>query len=64
MGLLSGLFVLGLLKIGEGVRDVWRTFEGPGMCDKVWQREGESKLAKNSVTYFMDGPICEVLLDV
>ena len=29
---------------------------GPGMCDKVWQREGWSKLAKNSVTYFMDGP--------
>jgi len=26
------------------------------MCDKVWQGEGESKLAKNSVTYFMDGP--------
>ena len=28
---------------------------GPGMCDKVWQGRG-SKLAKNSVTYFMDGP--------
>jgi len=22
------------------VRDVWPTFGGPGMCDKVWQREG------------------------
>ena len=30
---------------------------GPGMCDKVWQGEGWSKLAKNSVTYFMDGPL-------
>ena len=28
---------------------------GPGMCDKVWQGRG-SKLAKNSVPYFMDGP--------
>jgi len=28
---------------------------GPGMCDEVWQGEGV-KLAKNSVTYFMDGP--------
>jgi len=27
--LLSGIFVLGLLKIG-----------GPGMCDKVWEGEG------------------------
>ena len=25
----------------RGVRDVRRTFRGgPGMCDKVWQREG------------------------
>jgi len=40
----------------KGVRDVWRTFGGgPGLCDKVWQGRG-SKLAKNSVTYFMDGP--------
>jgi len=35
---------------------------GPGMCDKVWQGGGRgSKLAKNSVTYFMDGPIHVVL---
>src|SRR6218665_2259909 len=27
------------------------------MCDKVRQGEGGSKLAKNSVTYFMDGPL-------
>jgi len=52
MGLLSGFFVLGLLKIG-GFRDVWRTFGGPR---DVWQSvTGGSKLAKNSVTYFMDG---------
>ena len=44
-GLLSGFFVLGLLKIG-GIRDVWRIFVGgPGICDKVWQGEG-AKLAK------------------
>src|SRR6218665_3620444 len=31
---------------------------GPEMCDKVCQRGGRgSKLAKNSVTYFMDSPI-------
>jgi len=24
----------------QGVRDVWRTFGGPGMCDKVWQGRG------------------------
>jgi len=29
----------------------------PGMCDKVWQGGWGSKLAKNSVTHFMDGPI-------
>ena len=40
----------------RGVRDVWRTFRGgPRMCDKVWR--GGSKLAKNSMTYFMDGPL-------
>ena len=32
---------------------------GPGMCGKVLQGEG-SKLAKNSVTYFMDGPKSEI----
>ena len=52
-GLCPG-FLLGLLKMG-GPRCV-TYFWGPGMCDKVWQRGGGSKLAKNSVTYFMDGP--------
>ena len=54
-GLLSGIFVLGLLKI-------WR---GSKMCDVLWGSRdvwqsvtggGRLKLAKNSVTYFMDGP--------
>ena len=35
---------------------------GPGMCDKVWQSGGGSKLAKNSVTYFMDGPNSDILV--
>ena len=35
---------------------------GPGMCDKVWQVGGGSKLAKNSVTDFMDGPLIECKL--
>ena len=35
---------------------------GPGMCDKVWQVDGGSKLAKNSVTYFMDGPNNETII--
>src|SRR6218665_744979 len=55
MGLLSGFFVLGLLKIGGsemcdvllgGSRDV---------CQSVTGAVG-SKLAKNSMKYFMDGP--------
>ena len=33
------------------------------MCDKVWQREG-SKLSKNSVMYFMDGPFSIVSLSI
>ena len=54
-GLFSGFFVLGLLKIG-----------GSEMCDVLWgvpgcvtkcDRGRGSKLAKNSVTYFMDGPL-------
>jgi len=33
------------------------------MCDKVWQRW--SKLVKNSVTYFMEGPLaCNVVLNL
>ena len=41
-----------------GPRCVTYFFGGPKMCDKVRQREKEgSKLAKNSMTYFMDGPL-------
>ena len=53
-GLLSGFFVLGLLKIGGGsemCEYFWGVPGGVTKCDRV---EGESKLAKNSVTYFMD----------
>ena len=32
-------------------------FGGPGMCGKVWQGVEGRKLAKNSMTYFMDGPL-------
>src|SRR6218665_590944 len=53
-GLLSGFFVLGLLKIG------W----GSEMCDVllgvlgcVTKCDREVKISKNSVTYFMDGPL-------
>jgi len=44
-----------LLKIG-GPRCVTYFRWGPEMCDKVWQGGGASKLVRNSVTYFMDGP--------
>src|SRR6218665_182690 len=53
-GVVSEFFVLGLLKFGGSeVCDV--LLGGHGMCDKVGQ--GVSKLAKNSVTSFMDGPL-------
>src|SRR6218665_403645 len=55
-GLLSAIFVLDLLKIG-GTEMCELISGGPGMCDEVWQGEGAKKLAKNSVTYFMDGPL-------
>jgi len=43
---------------GEGCSEIDVLYGRVGfeMCDKGWQREGVSKLAKNSVTYFMDGP--------
>ena len=59
-GILSGFFVLGLLNIG-----------GPEMCDVLLgvpgcltkcDRGRGSKLAKNSLTYFMDGPSLSKLL--
>src|SRR6218665_1676340 len=48
-GLLSGFYVLGLLQSGGGASCV--TYLGVPGCVT-----GESELAKNSVTYFMDGP--------
>src|SRR6218665_17736 len=43
-------------KNGEGSEMCDVLLGGPRMCDKVCQGGG-SKLAKNSVTYFMDGPL-------
>src|SRR6218665_277752 len=55
-GLLSGFFVLGLLIIG-GVPRCVTYFRGRGMPGCVTKcNRGGKKLAKNSVTYFMDGP--------
>src|SRR6218665_1049630 len=54
-GLLSGFFCTRPTKNrGSEMCDV--LLGGPGMCDKVRQGRG-SKVAKNSVTYFMDGPL-------
>src|SRR6218665_3006931 len=55
-GLLSGIFVLGLLKSG-GPRCVTYFRGGVPGCVTKCDRGGGEKLAKNSVTYFMDGPI-------
>ena len=53
-GLSSGIFVLGLLKIG--VSEMCEVLLWVPGCVTRCDRGGESKLAKNSVTYFMDGP--------
>src|SRR6218665_3680360 len=60
-GLFSGFFVLGVLKVGGSeICDV--LFWGVPACVTKCDRGGRSKLAKNSVTYFMDGPLdCEQL---
>src|SRR6218665_1318574 len=47
-------FVLDLLKMG-GPRCVTYFRGGPGCVTKCDRKEG-SKLTKNSMTYFMDGP--------
>src|SRR6218665_2908536 len=57
-GLLSGIFVLGLLKIGGG-SEMCDVLLGVPRC--VTKCDRGSKLAKNSVTYFMDGPLCSSL---
>src|SRR6218665_1111497 len=57
MGLLSGFFVLDLLKVGGCPRCV-TYFRGVSGCVTKCDREERcAKLAKNSVTYFMDGPL-------
>jgi len=54
-GLLSGFFVLNLLKIRRESEMCDVLLEGVPGCVTKCDRGG-SKLAKNSVTYFMDGP--------
>jgi len=54
-GLLPGFFVLGLLKIG-GSEMCGVLLGVPGCVTKCGRGRG-TKLAKNSVTYFMDGPL-------
>src|SRR6218665_1392188 len=49
------VFVLGLLKIGGSEMCDVLFWEVPGCVTKCDRGRG-SKLAKNSVTYFMDGP--------
>jgi len=44
-----------LLKIG-GFRDVWHTLGVPG-CVTMCDRGGGQNFSKNSMTYFMDGPM-------
>src|SRR6218665_3739555 len=53
-GLLSGFFVLGILKVG-GSKMCVVLLGVPGCVTKCDRRRG-SKLARNSVTYFMGGP--------
>src|SRR6218665_2703016 len=54
---LSGIFVLGLLKVGGS--EMCDVLSGgvPGCVTKCDRGEGGSKLAKNSIMYFMDGPL-------
>src|SRR6218665_16574 len=57
-GLLSGFFVVGLLKIGGG-SEMCDLLLGVQGCVTTCDRRTEGgglKFAKNSMTYFMDGP--------
>src|SRR6218665_2734807 len=55
--LLYWFFVLGLLKIGGSPKYVTYFWEGVPECVRRCDRgRVGSKLANNSVTYFMDGP--------
>src|SRR6218665_1833877 len=53
---LHGYFVLGLLKIGGG-SEMCDVLSGVPGCVTKCERGRGGKLAKNCVTYFMDGPI-------
>src|SRR6218665_2742160 len=55
-GLLAGIVVLGLLKIGGGSEMCDVLLGGVPGCVTKCDRGRGSKLAKNSVTCFMDGP--------
>src|SRR6218665_2633782 len=59
------VFVLGLLKIRGGESEMCGVLLGdvPG-CVTKWDRGGGSKLAKYSVTYFMDGLFSIVSLSI
>src|SRR6218665_1380790 len=56
-GFCLGFFVLGLLKSGGSEMCDVLSRGVPGCVTKCDRGEGWSKLAKNSVTYFMDGPL-------
>src|SRR6218665_2593408 len=57
------VFVLGQLKIGRSeMCDV--LLGGPGRCEKVGQGGGGSKLANDSVTYFMDSPLDTCVINI
>src|SRR6218665_1934080 len=60
-GLLSGLFVLGLLKKSGGSEMCDVLLGGPGCVTKGDRGRG-SKLAQNSVTYFMNGPLFDTYM--
>src|SRR6218665_3427132 len=58
-GLLSGIFVLDLLKIGGSDMCDVLSRGVPGCVTKCDRGRG-SKLVKNNVTYFMDGPLAPI----
>src|SRR6218665_3665650 len=59
-GLLSGIFVLGLLKSGVGGPRCVTYFRGVPGCVTKCDRGRRVKIGQNSVTYFIDGPLALV----
>jgi len=49
--------------LGGVFRDVTYFMGCFEMCDKVTEGRGVSKLAKNSMTYFMDGPLIKIFIN-